>query len=121
MIFTIRRPELGWSLHMTGGWRSHYDQMSRWYARLMEAKEPLDRLDFLYAFFESSHALNDWLRNSGAATEENLRRLSDQHEELRINRDFANSLKHYVLSRRPSQPKPPSLAREYNDLGYCNF
>jgi hypothetical protein len=95
--------------------------MLRWYARLMKATEPLDRLDFLYAFFESSHALNDWLQNLGAATEKSLRRFSDQHEELRINRDFANSLKHYALSRRPSQPNPPSLAREYNDPGYGNF
>ena len=106
---------------MTGGWSTHFDQMSRWYARLMKATEPLDRLDFLYAFFESSHALNDWLQNSGAATEKSLRRLSDQHEVLRINRDFANSLKHYALSRRPSQPNPPSLAREYNDPGHGNF
>jgi hypothetical protein len=106
---------------MTGGWKAHFDQMSRWYTRLIKATEPLDRLDFLYAFFESSHTLNDWLQNSGAATEESLRRLSGQHEELRINRDFANSLKHYVLSGRPSQPNPPSLAREYNDPGYGNF
>lgn len=106
---------------MTGGWRTHFDQMARWHTRLMKATEPLDRLDFLYAFFESSHALNDWLQNSGATTQNSLMQLSKQNEELRINRDFANSLKRYVLTRKTSQPNPPSLDREYNDPGYSNF
>ncbi len=97
---------------MTGGWQSQLARVERWYERLIAARNEDDQLDFLFAFFESSFALRDWLVNTLAATEQDMAALFKQHVELRLNRDLANSTKHHSISRT-SQDEPPSIAAEY--------
>ncbi len=112
MPYRGRRPEVGWTAHMTGGWQSQLDRVRRWYGRVCMAKDPQDRYDFLYAFFESAFHLRDWLKDTGALSEQDLERLFDSNADMRLCRDLANSHKHYSL-RNPSQPAPPSEAYEY--------
>jgi hypothetical protein len=112
MTFKGKRPELGWSLHMTGGWRAQLERIRRWHERLRAAAMPVDRYDFLYVFLENAFHLRDWLKDTGAASQADLDALFAGSAEMRLCRDLANSHKHHSL-RDPSQPKPPSEAREY--------
>jgi len=105
-------PVLGWSFHMTGGWRGQLQRVERWHSRFVNAQSEHDQIDYLFAFFEASFALRDWLIDTGAAPQMDLERLFQQHVELRLNRDIANLLKHHSISR-PSQEQPPSLICEY--------
>lgn len=98
---------------MTGGWRGQLDRVRRWYHRASKAKDPIDKHDFLYAFFENAFHLRDWLKDTGAAGEKDLHRLFTENADMRLCRDLANSHKHYSL-RDPSQATPPSEAREYS-------
>lgn len=106
------RPVLGWSLHMTGGWQGQLERVERWYRRAALAKDEHDQLDFLFAFFESSFSLRDWLIDTGVVPQQDVEALFAKHVELRINRDLANSLKHHSI-HRGSQEQPPSIAIEY--------
>jgi hypothetical protein len=110
--FHGKSPVLGWSLHMTGGWQSHFDRVERWYIRAKSASAEHDQLDFLLAFFENSLSLRDWLINTDAIKKTEIDSLFSEHVELRINRDLANSFKHHSIDR-PSQEQPPSIAIEY--------
>ncbi len=103
-------PEIGWSVHMTGGWQSQLDRVRRWYVRAVNAVDATDRWDFLYAFFEGALHLRDWLKDPGAASQKDLEALFGEPD-MCLCRDLANSHKHYSL-RHPSQPAPPSEARE---------
>ena len=107
MPFGGKQPELGWSAHMTGGWRSQLERVRRWHRRLQQAQSAQDRSDFLYAFFENAFHLRDWLLDTGDVPGHALKELFDQNEDMRPCRDLANSHKHYSL-RDPSQPHPPS-------------
>lgn len=113
MPFHGRRPELGWSLHMTGGWQAQLDRVRRWYHRASSAKDSIDRYDFLYVFFENAFHLRDWLKDTGGITEKDLDSFFAGNVDMRLCRDLANSHKHYSL-RSPSQPVPPTEAREYS-------
>jgi hypothetical protein len=106
------KPEVGWSVHMTDGWKAQLDRMRRWHHRASGATDPTDRYDFLCAFFENAFHLRDWLQDSGAVTANTLQAFFDANEDMRLCRDLANSHKHYSL-RSPSQPVPPSEAHEY--------
>ncbi len=97
---------------MTGGWRTQLDRVRRWYCRASAAQAEDDRYDFLYAFFENAFHLRDWLKDTGASSEEDLERLFVESVDMRLCRDLANSHKHYSL-RNPSQPAPPTEAQEY--------
>jgi len=97
---------------MTGGWQGHLARIARWYQRSSTAAEAYDQIDFLYAFFESSFALRDWLLDTGTVSKEDVCSLFATHVELRINRDLANSLKHHSITQ-PSQERPPAILREY--------
>ena len=97
---------------MTGGWETQLQRVQRWYKRALEAKDPVDKQDYLYAFFENAFHLRDWLENTGGATREDLNTFINSEAEMRLCRDLANSHKHYSISK-PSQPFPPSEAREY--------
>ena len=97
---------------MTGGWQAHLARVERWYRRAAFAKDEHDQLDFLFAFFESSFSLRDWLIDTGAVSQQGMEALFTKHVELRINRDLANSLKHHSI-HRVSQKQPPSIAIEY--------
>jgi hypothetical protein len=111
--FRGKIPVLGWSLHMTGGWRSQLSRVERWYERLSCARIEEDQLDFLFAFFESSLSLRDWLLDTGTISQQDMAALFAQHVELRLNRDLANSTKHHTISRH-SQDEPPCLTTEYS-------
>jgi hypothetical protein len=106
------RPHQGWSIHMTGGWRTQLDRVQRWHSRIQTASTQQDTNDFLYAFFENAFHLRDWLSDTGAVTKEQLDALFSSSVEMRLCRDLANAHKHFSLNR-PSQPEPPSEAREY--------
>lgn len=97
---------------MTGSWQGHLARVERWYRRLIAAQSDDDKIDFLYAFFESSFAFRDWLVDTGAANQQEIEDLFLRHVELRLNRDIANLLKHHSITR-PSQEQPPCLATEY--------
>ncbi len=112
MPYSAKRPELGWSLHMTGGWQSQLERVRRWHTRAAGAVDAVDRSDFLYAFFENAFHLRDWLKDAGAASDKDLEALFGEPD-MRLCRDLANSHKHYSL-RSPSQPVPSSEAREYS-------
>ena len=98
---------------MTGGWPAQFERVQRWYRRASMTTDPTDRIDFLYAFFENAFHLRDWLQDTGGATATDLQAFFDAHEDMRLCRDLANSHKHYSISH-PSQPIPPSEAREYS-------
>lgn len=97
---------------MTGGWHSHLERVGRWHERAVAANNLEDQSDFLFAFFESSFALRDWLVDTGTVGQRQLEDLFAGSVALRINRDIANQLKHHSIVR-PSQEQPPALAREY--------
>lgn len=97
---------------MTGGWRSQLSRVERWYKHLTAARIEEDQLDFLFAFFESSLTLRDWLIDTGTVSQQDMTTLYSQHVELRLNRDLANSTKHHSIDR-PSQDQPPCLTTEY--------
>jgi len=117
--FKGKEPELGWSLHMTGGWESQLARAKRWLDRASQARNAIDRYDFLYAFFENAFHLRDWLFDTGKFPQNELDKLFDENEDMRLCRDLANAHKHYSLTR-PSQPIPPTEAREY-DPGFGNL
>lgn len=97
---------------MTGGWQSQLSRVELWYKRLTSARNEDDQLDFLFAFFESSLTLRDWLIDTGTVSRQKMTTLYSRHVELRLNRDLANSTKHHSIDR-PSQDEPPCLTTEY--------
>lgn len=98
---------------MTGGWETQLGRVRRWHVRAVKAESPTDRLDFLYAFFESAFHLGDWLLDTGAVSRAALDALFAANVEMRLCRDLANAHKHYSLRNKPRQPRPPAEALEY--------
>jgi hypothetical protein len=98
---------------MSGGWQTQLDRVRRWCRRAANATDLADRRDYLYAFFENALHLRDWLHDTGAVPEANLKKFFEANVEMRLCRDLANSHKHYSL-RRPSQIIPPAEIREYS-------
>jgi hypothetical protein len=101
---------------MTGGWRTQFERLQRWYRRASNAADPIDRLDFLYAFFENAFHLRDWLVDAGVVSHSDMRAFFNAHEDMRLCRDLANAHKHFSI-RDPSQPLPPSEVHEYSPKG----
>ena len=110
--YSGRKPVLGWSLHMTGGWRAKHERVKRWFNRAVCATEPIDRIDFLYAFFENAYHLRDWIKDTKAVEDDDLNKFISGNAYMRLCRDLANSHKHYSLNRGNSTP--PSEVREYS-------
>lgn len=100
---------------MTGGWQSQFDRMCRWHDRLRGASA-VDKMDFLYAFFENAFHLRDWLVDTGAVKSADIDRFFAQSTVMRLCRDIANAHKHYSISR-PSQRMPFTELREYEPYG----
>jgi len=99
--------------YTTGGWQTQLDRVRRWYNRASKATDPTERWDYLYAFFENAFRLRDWLKDTGAIPEADLKKFFGANEEMRLCQDLANSHKHYSL-RWPSLSTPPSEFREYS-------
>jgi len=106
------QPEIGWSIHMTGGWKTQLVRVQRWHGRVLNAENPEDRYDFLYAFFENAFHLRDWLQDTRAVSKSEMEAFFENTTEMGLCRDLANAHKHYSL-RSPSQPAPPSEVHEY--------
>jgi hypothetical protein len=113
-------PVLPWSWHKTPGWRGQYERLRRWHQRLKEATNPLDREDFLYAFFQASNNLRDWLVKLGDTPQSSIEDLYRDSEYLRLGQDVANAIKHGSLSD-PKLGQEFSMAREYADPGLGTF
>lgn len=77
-------PELGWSLHMTGGWQTQLERVKRWYTRITSARNRIDKLDYFYAFFENAFHLRDWLLNSEEFDKKMINQLFEKKVEMRL-------------------------------------
>jgi hypothetical protein len=47
MPYRGKTPAIGWCLHMTGGWRTQWERIQRWYERATLTQNYIDRYDFL--------------------------------------------------------------------------
>jgi len=100
------------------GWRGQYKRMLRWQARANEALKYSDGdtiYDFIYAFFQSSYHLRDWLLSDGVATNEEVKILFSSCAELQLCRDICNASKHLQYDR-PSIEPVPMICREWNSF-----
>jgi hypothetical protein len=105
------------------GWRSQHDRLERWRARIAreeakpvvadEDEQDAALLDLYLAFFVNCYALADWLVNSGAAAEADMRRRIEAHTGMSLCRDICNRSKHFILKHRPSVDAEFSILREY--------
>jgi hypothetical protein len=94
-------------------WRGQLARVERWYQRATKAlydADP-DAADFLYAFFQNAYHLQDWLRNSGAASRADLKVVTDSPA-LKLCRDVCNGSKHFALDERQMSDHI-GLMREY--------
>lgn len=105
-------PELVWSLHKTGGWKTQYSRVQRWYTRTINAKNESDKNDFLYAFFENAFHLRDWLTDTLPSKKTEVLNFYNNTDEMMLCRDLAISHKHHSINS-PSLEYPPSEQREY--------
>jgi hypothetical protein len=78
--------------------------------------------DSIYYFFVCSYHLRDWISNSGALSNDELKNFFDSRIEMQICRDICNGLKHLVLDERASfgenkgSPFDRTILREYTPL-----
>jgi hypothetical protein len=101
------------------GWQEQLRRVERWHERATRALDPYNRvpeaetIDTLYAFFQAAYHMRDWLRNSGAASQAQLKSLMD-NESLELCRALCNGSKHFVLNPK-QHPKTNhiGLLREY--------
>jgi len=87
--------------------------MERWLQRVQNAKNEVDEIDFLLAFFQSCHHFPEWLELTGQVSKEDLRDYMSRHPELGICRDLANASKHWALKYKGDQEYEVALSREY--------
>lgn len=106
-------PQFQHSLHKAGGWRGQWQRVRRWYSRV-QIGEPVDREDFLYAFFQNCASLRDWLKydRPESLAQRELEDLVKNHVELRLCQDISNATKHLQLSD-PKMRREFAQAREY--------
>ena len=99
------------------GWPGQYRRMLRWRERVRTAIENRlpgdDVYDFIYAFFQASYHLRDWLIGTEACTEEELRVLFAKSSELALCRDICNATKHLDY-KRPGIDRAPRIGVEQN-------
>jgi hypothetical protein len=76
--------------------------------------------DIVYAFFQSSHHLRDWMVNSNAASKDECRDLWDSSFALRLGEDICNNSKHYERIGRVRVAAHLGFQRSFtpNDSGY---
>lgn len=101
------------------GWEGQLRRVERWHERAVRVLDPCggvvmeEAIDFLYAFFQSSYHMRDWLQNSGAASRTSLDALMSANRCLRLCRDLCNGSKHFALDPRRSKTNHIGLMREY--------
>lgn len=104
--------------------------MLRWQERTNDAlnKTPADGgtiYDFMYAFFQSTYHLRDWLVSDGVATKEKIKLLFISSVELQLCCDVCNATKHLRYDNYTIDPKP-RINREWNhyrnkDMGFSLY
>src|SRR5277367_1627790 len=108
-----RQPPIGWNNHLAGGWQVQLARVRRWYGRAATATDPIDRGDYLHAFFENAYHLRDWREDTGVVSRIGLQAFFDANEEMRLGRELGNSRKRYAL-KRPDQFVLPLEVHEYS-------
>lgn len=108
---------LVWSMENILGWRSQYDRMKRWAAKLRETGADQEQLDLYLAFFLNCYSLRDWFIKSDVIGAGELDSLIGASEAMRLCRDLCNRSKHLRLTQRPSTEADFSIAREYAHEG----
>ncbi len=94
-------------------WRSQYNRLERWFARLSEPVSDIEKLDFYLAFFMNCYALRDWLIKSEAMAKQEIDRLVFANQSMCICRDVCNRSKHLLLTSKPSADAHYQIAHEY--------
>ncbi len=105
------------------GWEEQLRRVGHWHGRLLSVLRAqngaLGKEDFdvVYAYFQASHHLRDWLRNSGAATPFQLEMLWEFSRALRLGEDISNNSKHYVRRGKVRITNRIGFLREYVPTG----
>lgn len=101
------------------GWQEQLRRVERWHERATQALDPYNRVteaeivDTLYAFFQAACHMRDWLQNSGAASQAQLKLLMES-ESLALCRALCNGSKHFVLNpKQHPETDHIGLLREY--------
>ena len=107
---------LGQSIEKSRGWKSQYDNMTRWYQRCEKVHiadcytDFWDAVDFGLSFFIACHSLKDWLKKSCP----NYAPPTSYPECMKICRDIANRVKHHTIGENQFSLEPDwTLTREY--------
>lgn len=98
------------------GWQGQYRRMLRWQKRAlvsMQGNDGDEIYDFIYAFFQNSYHLRDWLVSDDVATKEEMKDLFSQYIELQFCRDICNATKHLQYNTA-SIDSQPFIAREWD-------
>lgn len=109
---------IGWSAHKNGDWLGQLERVRRWHRRFGAVRAAagdtvgLDDLDLVYAFFQNSWHLRDWIEKTSGVAKAELDCFVSANQALRLCRDLANGTKHFSISS-PSVDAHPSILREY--------
>lgn len=85
------------SIHRSDDWEGQLARVSQWLDCLMKVESPADAEDFLYAFFQNSHHLQDWLLAGRSTT--GIDEFLNSSLATCICRDVANMMKYRELNR----------------------
>lgn len=85
-------------------WKEQLARLRRWYSRTRPiSRERLavseDDLDILFAFFQNCWHLYDWLKNSGAVSDQILESFFRQSAEMKFCYDICIGTKHLQIDR----------------------
>ena len=129
----------------TRSWRDQWDRIHRWYGRFRSTVEgrthDMDSLNYddeVYAFFESTWHLQDWLKNDPAhplARVQDVEDFANSSDPLRWCADITNGSKHLEANREPrvdpntgiggrhysvtlgTEPTPTTISVSYDIVG----
>jgi len=109
---------LPWSVEKILGWRSRYEAVQRWAARCESCYSngrcvSGDFEDFFLAFMVVCYHLRDYIIETGGVRPDEIDRLIQASEPMRLCRDICNRSKHHTISRNPLDAQW-SLGREYD-------
>ena len=108
---------LPWSIEKILGWRSRYEATKRWAARCENCYSDGrcvsgDFEDFFLAFMVVCYHLRDFVIKTGGIRPDEIDRLIQGNESMRICRDICHRSKHHSISR-PSIDNEWSLGQEF--------
>lgn len=101
------------------GWQEQFRRVERWQSRILQHLQTQngmlgrDGFDLVYAFFQASHHLRDWMLNANAATMAELDALLAGCFELQLGEDISNNSKHYVRNGKVRVSSLLGFQREY--------